>query len=212
MNTLRRPNVFGLIAAFSMAVASFSFAASTSASAAHPAQVLVKDATERLLSSDVSDARGDSDALRAEVARVVVPHFDLKFVSRRVLGKHWDSASTAQRESFTALLRRYLTDTYAGFVLDYRGERVDYLPIRERGKGQRVQVRTKIRKSDGPEVRVDYGLFHTNDNNWKVYDVVANGVSLVTLYKVEFANEIRRSGMDGLLAQLNDRLQAEAGS
>ena len=74
----------------------------------------------------------------------------------------------------------YLADAYAGFGFDYRGEEVSYLPSRGSASGTRAKVRTTVLTAGRLSVHVDYAVRQLGDV-WKVYDVIANGVSLLTL-------------------------------
>jgi phospholipid transport system substrate-binding protein len=69
-----------------------------------------------------------------------------------------------------------------------------------------VLVRTEVQQPGGYPIPINYSLYRAN-NGWKVYDVVIDNISLVTNYRASFANEIRKSGIDGLIANLQQRNQ-----
>jgi phospholipid transport system substrate-binding protein len=118
-----------------------------------------------------------------------------------VLGKHWNRASPEQQEAFQREFRSLLLRTYATALSKYRNQTIDYKPLRSQPGDTDVTVKTEILQPGGQPVAVDYALEKSGDN-WKVYDIVIEGVSLVTNYRSQFSNEIKQSGMDGLIQKL----------
>ena len=169
-----------------------------------PAQNIVKETTEKLLES-ISRERQSIDLDRARlyalVEEIVLPHFDFTRMSRRVLGRHWREATEEQRERFTDVFREMLVRTYATAIAEYRDQAIVYLPVRERGNGGEVSVRTQIEPPGGTPIPIFYEMYPIEDQ-WKVYDVSIDGVSLVINYRSSFSNEIRRNGMDSLIGRL----------
>jgi phospholipid transport system substrate-binding protein len=139
--------------------------------------------------------------------KVLVPNVDFQRVSRLVLGKHFRSASSAQQQAFKQQFQRLLVRTYSTAFIQLDGDwEIRYLPLRTNKKGD-VLVRTKVLYAGGAPLNIIYRM-HLKDGSWKVYDVKIEGVSLVTNYRSSFANELRRTGIDGLIkkmSELNDR-------
>lgn len=168
-----------------------------------PGQVVVRNTTARMLEA----LRRDREEISAHPARIynlvadiILPHFDFDRMSRRVLGKHWRRASRAQRERFVQEFRTLLVRTYATALSEYRDQNIRYLKPRARDDTE-LTVRTQIEQQGGPPIPIDYQLYRTADS-WKVYDVVIDGVSLVVNYRSSFSAEIRKGGIDGLIARL----------
>ena len=171
-----------------------------------PAQIVVKQTTDQLLSSINSErAEIDSDKARlyAIVEEIVLPHFDFSRMSRRVLGRHWREATEDQQERFTEAFKQMLVRTYATAIAEYRDQAIVYLPMRARGEGGEVSVRTQIEPPGGTPIPIFYEMYPIDDK-WKVYDVSIDGVSLVINYRSSFSNEIRRNGMDSLISRLTE--------
>lgn len=158
----------------------------------------------------------EQDVIRANPGRVhvlvdeiVVPHFDFQRMSSWVLGKHWRRASEAQRAQFPQEFRTLLVRTYATALSEYTDQRIDYLPLRMQPGDTDVTVRTEIHQGAGPNIPVSYRL-HQSGGQWKVYDVVIDGISLVTTYRSTFASHIRQRGLDGLIESLASKNQTLA--
>ena len=87
---------------------------------------------------------------------------------------------------------------------------VEYLPDRGNPSSGNVTVRTRVKQPGGPSISIDYSLYKKGDE-WKVFDVNIDGVSLVTNYRASFASEIRSKGIDGLIGRLAKK-NAERGT
>lgn len=169
-----------------------------------PATALVKStATEVLnrLHADPGANSSNPQRLYAIAEEVVLPHFDFERMSQRVLGKHWRSATPAQRQRFVGEFKTLLVRTYATAVSDYRDAQLTFQPARELGTNV-WRVRSNVDRGGGaPPLQVDYDVYRKADA-WKVFDVAINGVSLVVSYRSGFNTDIAKLGMDGLIDQI----------
>ena len=136
------------------------------------------------------------------VDQIVLPRFDFERMSRLALGRHWRKASEQQRKAFVAAFRQLLVRTYATALLNYSDEQIVYKPLRQEPTGKEAVVNTLVSEPGGSPVPIDYRLHQGSDGHWRVYDVIVDGVSLVSNYRSSFASEIRRRGMDGLIRKL----------
>jgi phospholipid transport system substrate-binding protein len=165
---------------------------------------LVQDTTSRMLAAmkaDETEIQHDDGRLYKLIADIVLPHFDFSRMSMWTLGPYWRSATPEQRERFVAQFRRLLVRTYAHTLMDYRNTRIRYLPLLAPPDARRVTVRCEVDQPGGNPVQLAYAMYLTADG-WKVYDVLVEGVSLVTNYRSSFAAIIQQQGMDGLIRQL----------
>ena len=135
---------------------------------------------------------------------IVLPRFDFTRMSRLVLGKHWKRASTAEQSAFVEQFRELLVRTYATALLNYSGQEIKYLPTRMVDGASDVMVNTEVQEAGGPKIPINYRLYRTEDG-WKVYDVLIDGVSLVSNYRSSFASQVRRYKLKGLIAKLEAR-------
>ena len=131
---------------------------------------------------------------------LILPHLDFEAFSRLTLGKHWRQASPEQRVAFTHEFKSMLIHTYASSLNTYAGEAFEHVGERNEGD-DRVLVQTRFVRSHGEPVRVDYRL-HQRDGEWKIYDVVIEGVSMVLNYRASFGEEISRGGLDKLIQRM----------
>lgn len=133
-----------------------------------------------------------------EIAR---PVFDFDEISRRAIGKLWDTFSADEKKRFTSIFSEFLGNTYIDKLQgEYHNEKIDF--EKELVKGTKALVRTRLRR-ESTEIPIDYRMQQV-DGVWKIYDIlVENGVSIVKNYYVQFNSILR----DKTPAQLIERLE-----
>lgn len=142
-----------------------------------------------------------ADERRQILEKVVGDRFDYQEMSRRALGAPWNTLSDKDKQEFVGLFKSLLVSSYADKIETYSGEGVQY--INERTEKDYAEVRTKVQtgKSDIP---LDYRLLNKS-GDWRVYDVVVDGVSLVNNYRGQFTKILRSSGYPELVEQLRKK-------
>jgi phospholipid transport system substrate-binding protein len=169
--------------------------------------VLVKTTAEdvlQIVKNDKDIQAGDQKKIFALAEEKILPNFNFERVCRLVLGKHWNQASKEQQDAFQTEFRSLLLRTYATALSKYRNQKIEYKPLRANPGDTKVTVKTEVIQPGGPPIAIDYSL-EKFANGWKVYDIVIEGVSLVTNYRSQFSNEIRQSNLDGLIKKLTDK-------
>jgi len=176
-------------------------------------QRLLQSTADRLLTV----VNAQRDQLRAEPARLqslvrehLVPRVDFARLSALALGRAWRSASAEQRARFTVEFERMLVRTYATGLLEFETWEIRYPPQRIAPDADDVLVRTEVLRPGAPPVPVDYRM-HLEGGVWRVYDVVIEGVSFASTYRTSFEQEIRQTGLDGLIDRLGELNAARVG-
>ncbi|MEW7976747.1 MAG: ABC transporter substrate-binding protein [Candidatus Sedimenticola endophacoides] len=168
---------------------------------------LVRDTVQQVLdevSQRGADLQQDPAQIYPLVSRIVLPRFDFGRMSELVLGRHWGRASEAQRGAFITQFRELLVRTYATALLNYQGQEIRYLPFHATEGATDVSVGTEVSAKGAPPIPINYSLYKRGEE-WQVYDVVIDGVSLVANYRSGFAAQIRRYKLDGLIEKLAER-------
>jgi phospholipid transport system substrate-binding protein len=157
-----------------------------------PQQVVMNTAETVLaeVSARKAELEADSSLIYPLVERTVVPHFDFESMARSAMGRFWRVASPQQQRRLVAEFQELLVRTYATALLGYSGQRIEYPPMQVADGAQSVMVPTKISAEGGPPIPVNYRL-KAIDGEWMVYDVVIDGISLVTNYRSTFARQIQ---------------------
>ena len=152
--------------------------------------------------------RGVDDRI-SEIEQIVYERFDFKTMSKLVLARNWKKFSSAQQDEFVEAFKIYLSRSYGRRLDRYEQEKVEITGEREEKRGD-VTVLTKIvgGQFDGSEV--NYRMRETA-GQWRVIDVVIEGVSLVSNYRSQFKTVVGNGGPEKLLAQLRKKNARPAG-
>jgi len=139
-----------------------------------------------------------SEADREAIRKIISDHFDFTAMSRLSVGAPWNNATPEQQKKFTTLFKELLEYSYGNRLSSYHGQKVKYEPAEFRG--HRARVKTMIVDTD-KQTPVEYRLIKDGDD-WRVYDIRIEGVSLVATFRTEFQDEIGNSGFESLLESL----------
>ena len=143
----------------------------------------------------------------------VIPHIDFERITRWVSGRHWRGATPEQQRRLTHAFQELLTRSYVTAMVTYvdqilaNADNVEYPASRSRQDERNAVVTMLIKLENNQTAVVQYQMY-LSDDGWKIYDVVAEGVSLAITYRSTFTEEIGRGGIEGLIASLEARNQA----
>jgi phospholipid transport system substrate-binding protein len=186
-------------------LASLILMSSFAAAAVQDPQQMVREAGSAILaelSTRQAEFEADPKLIYPFVEDLVLPHFDFRKMSQSAMGRYWPRATEDQKARLTNEFRELLVRTYATALLGYSGQEVEYLPVQFPDGATRVTIPTRLSALDAPPIPVNYRLQLNSDEKWLVYDVVIDGVSLITTYRSQFSTLVRRDGIDGLISQL----------
>ncbi|MGI9309536.1 MAG: MlaC/ttg2D family ABC transporter substrate-binding protein [Gammaproteobacteria bacterium] len=147
------------------------------------------------------------DELYVVIDEVLSPVFDMRYSGRLVLGKHWSPATADQRDRFIAAFYAFLIKTYAKGMLEFDQDNMRVLPQADASAEKKARVKTELRLNDGSTVPINYSL-RKSSSGWKVYDVRIEGVSYVQNYRNQFSAEISATGIDAVIARLEQEAAA----
>ena len=186
-----------------------------SSAAVMPPDELVKNVTLEVLdivSTDKEIQAGNVEKVIGLVDAKVLPHFSFDSMTALAMGVNWRKATPEQKAKLIREFRTLLVRTYASAITSYRDEKFEFLPLRAKPTDTDVTVNVRVLKSGRQPVAIDYDMEKTA-NGWKCYNMYVAGVSLVLNYRTEFTNEVRKSGIDGLIAVLEKKnKELEAGA
>ena len=176
------------------------------------AQELAPDALARksidevlaVIRADKELQNGNPKKLHALVEEKILPHFDFNRMTRLAVGRNWAQASDAQKEALTREFQTLLVRTYSTSISQYRNQTIDVKPAKIASGDKDTVVKTVVNQPGGQPSPIDYAMERT-DKGWKVYDVMVDGVSLVTTYRGSFNEQVQKGGVDGLVKTLADR-------
>ena len=162
----------------------------------------VKDTTDRVIVI-LQDKNLDRESRWQQIAALIYEGFDFRSMSQSVLATQWKRATEEERKKFTEFFSQYIEATYRSKIEAYSDQEIIYKDEVIRGKMGVVET---VIVAGNIEIPVNYKL-KNNDGNWYAYDVVIEGVSLVANYRSTFAAIVKNEGMDGLMLDIQRRIQ-----
>ncbi len=169
---------------------------------AGPPTEIAKQVIEKALDA-LKDPSSKGEERRQKVKRIVDPYFDYQEMAKRSLGPAWGKLSAGQRQEFVQLFAQLLEASYSDKIEKYAQRvKIDYTG--EILEGEYAEVRTVVVRTND-RIPMNYRLLQEG-GTWKVYDVVIEGVSLVSNYRSQFSRIIHESGYAELVKRLKTKV------
>ena len=137
---------------------------------------------------------------RLAVRKIANDIFDFSETAKRSLGRHWQARTPAEQSEFVLLFSDLLERSYLSKIELYGGEKIQYLSDAVEN-GDQAKVLTKIVARQGSEIPIEYRM-HKKGERWLVYDVMIEGVSLVSNYRTQFNKIIQTSSFQELVKKM----------
>ncbi len=172
-------------------------------------QLVIEHTSEALLSKlkDPSFASNKTE-IHTFVDEAIFPNVDTVRMSALVLGKHWRKASKQQKKQFIAAFKNLLVSTYSTTFTDqFNDWTIDYLPLKLKTSDKTTTVKTIVSQAGKADAKIDYSMVLRN-NQWKIYDLKVEGISLVISNRETFSQMIKDSGsLDTVITELKAKNQ-----
>lgn len=167
---------------------------------------LVKTISQQLV-EELSSVPVDKDKkteMRRIVNEVLFPHVDTKYVSYSVLGKYLKKTSKPQRDAFTDAFSAHLVSTYSVALEQFNNQKIEVQPARSNVKSKsKVSIKALVVDAERPTIDVFFKLRkNKKTGQWLMYDLVAEGISLLHSKRSEFAKMIKEQGVDATTQHL----------
>lgn len=170
-----------------------------------PQQLIQKVSQDLLRDLDANRAlyKKEPQKLRALVDKHLLPNFDVDYAARLVLGKHWRTATEAQRKRFIDAFYQSLMRNYGDAIVEFQENQLKILPFRGDPASGTATVRTEIMRQGTP-VPVNYSMRAT-PQGWKAWDVTIEGISYVKNYRTDFGAQADKEGIDAVIQRLESQ-------
>ena len=146
----------------------------------------------------------DPATRREEMRKVISARFDFRAMSQRTLATNWKKASKEQQQEFVQLFAQLIENTYIGRVEAYTDEKVDFPG--EKVKGKKAVVETLILTATA-DIPINYKVYQKKNGEWWVYDVIIEGISLISNYRSSYQEIVKKEGIDGLIAKMKSKIK-----
>ena len=148
---------------------------------------------------------GAKSAQRETIWKTVKPMFDFNEISKRAVARNWKRFTAAEKATFADVFAQFLGNTYIDKIQgEYHNEQILYLG-QDFYSDRYAEVKTHLVR-EALVIPVNYRLIKSSDQQWKVYDIIVEGVSLVKNYRTQFTSILRKKKPAQLIQQLNDKL------
>ena len=161
---------------------------------------LLADNTFSRIARDQAKIEADPETLRQIVNEELVPYIDSRYAAYRVIGNSADLRKTPREElmAFVDAFQSYMVATYAGVFTQYRDQKVIIEPARDFDGQKILTIKTRVIDPGKPDINIEFKLRRGTDENWLVFDMVAEGISLLDSKRAEFSNLIRQQGLNNV--------------
>ncbi|WP_251372436.1 MlaC/ttg2D family ABC transporter substrate-binding protein [Rheinheimera oceanensis] len=172
---------------------------------------VLADKTFSRIAQDQSKIQADPETLRLIVNEELVPYIDSRYAALRVIGNSADLRNTPREDllAFVEAFQNYMVATYAGVFTQYRDQKVMIEPGRIAENQKIISIRTRVIDPGKPDINIEFKLRRGKDtDSWLVFDMVAEGISLLDSKRAELGNLIRQQGLNSVTAMLVEKAKA----
>ena len=159
----------------------------------------------QFISENKETLENDEGFLKAKVDELIIPKLDIELMSKIVLGKKiWLSINSYQREKFILAFRGLMVKTYMKSLTAFNGEKIKFIPYIKGKRPDVAKVKSIYLLPEG-EIAVNYRLKLDKVNEWKVFDISIDGISLLRNYRSDFQNHVEAHGINALIDDLESK-------
>jgi phospholipid transport system substrate-binding protein len=202
---MRRSLNFVLVLIFSFFAGMAAITEVSAADLIEPQKIIESTSSQLKVRMQEPGFKQDFRKITEFVHSVIYPHADFDLISSLVLGKLWKEATPAEKDNFKREFQTLLIRTYSRAFVEFKDWSIRYLPVNPEEDERKVVVKTEILQPGLQPIAVNYRMLNSK-GAWKVYDILIEGVSLVTNYRTSFKNEVERTGsLQEVISQLAKR-------
>ena len=153
------------------------------------------------------DIKQDPDKLRLIMEQELLPYVDYKFSAYKVLGKYFKQVPREKLVEYIQVFREYLITTYAVAMAHYDNQTVQFEPVSEVDGDKNVTVRAIVSEPGRPDIKIAFKVRkNSQTNEWKAYDMVAEGISVLSSKQSEFESILRQDGIDRVIELMREKV------
>lgn len=159
------------------------------------------------IKSERGEIKANPEILREIMEQELLPYIDYKFAALKVLGKHFKSVPRERIPEYVQVFRDYLVTTYALAMAQYDNQTVEFEPNRGEVEEERVvTVRALVKEEGRPDIKLAFKVRKSNNTEqWKAYDMVAEGISMLSSKQSELEGIIRQDGIDAVIKLMKEK-------
>lgn len=169
--------------------------------------IVIKNVGENLftqIANNQQEIEKFPDLMKDIVDKDLMPFVDYKYAAYSILGRNLSKTTEEQREKFVTSIRTYLVRTYATALAQYKDQEVIFEPEQDTQDKKIVSVSTKILDQNRPTINIIFQMRKNNKTReWKAFDMIVEGISLLSTKKAELSHRIAKQGVDQVTLELS---------
>lgn len=151
------------------------------------------------IKNEQQSIKQDPEQLRLIMEEELLPYIDYRFSAFMVLGKHFKSVPKEHLDEYVQVFREYLITSYAIAMGYYDDQTVEFEPAGDSDDKKTVTVRAVVKDDNRPDIKIAFKVRKSRSDDWKAYDMVAEGISLLSSKRSEFESILRQDGIEKVI-------------
>lgn len=166
----------------------------------------VADITFKRFANEQSAIRAEPNLLKTIVREELMPYINYQYAAYKVIGSNFKKTNKADRAEFVPAFREYLITSYAQVFTLYNNQEVLFAPAKDFSDDRVVSVETSVIESGRDPINISFRVRkHKKTGDWKAYDMVAEGISLLDSKQAELSSLIRQKGLSHVTEMLKEK-------
>jgi phospholipid transport system substrate-binding protein len=171
-----------------------------------PHQVIegLGDSLFKRLSEEQKNLSSQPELVREIIEQELMPHVDFRYAAYKILGKYIKQISKEEREMFAVAMKDYLTVIYVNALSQFKNQKISFQPTANLTKGKKIAlVKALITEQGAPDIAIDFKLrLDKKTKQWKAFDMVIEGISLISAKQAEITSRIRASDIQTVTLEI----------
>jgi phospholipid transport system substrate-binding protein len=166
----------------------------------------VASRTFERIKSEQSIIQQNPNQLRGILEEELMPYVDHRFAAFKVLGKHARKAPKDQLLKYVEVFRNYLVESYVVGLSHYDDQSIEFEPVSDFSDKKMLNVRTTIKDDERPDIVLIFKMRRGRDGNWKAYDMVAEGISMISSKQSQYEAVLRQKGLPYVISSMQEEI------
>lgn len=178
--------------------------------ASKPYEMITKvaDKTFSRLKAEQPQIQQNPDYLKVIVEEELMPYVNAQYAALKLLGPNLEGAKREDVKAFIDAFRGYLVASYAQILTQYTDQKLEFAPETPISANDRItSARVTILSAPNPNIKIEFKLRKDKDNTWQAYDMIAEGISLLSAKQSEWNGKIRQDGILAVARELDSIAQ-----
>ena len=167
----------------------------------------VASATFARMKAEQQNIQQNGEVLRTIVEQELLPHVDHRYSALMILGKNAKKVPKDKLLEFIDVFQQYLITTYASALGYYDDQLVEFEPAKSFANKRKMTIRVKVKEPGRDDIDIAFKVRLTKDKQWKAYDMIAEGISMLQSKQSEFATPLRQQGIDAVIGLMKKKIE-----